>query len=282
MPNVITECEGPQCGVWVFQSNKGQAMWQGGAIADLAVDKFDGHDLIISRADPVGSVSSPYGVNGHFTARYLGKISGDHITGTVTFNGNESGVYPWHATVPANLCNPMETCPLNANQLVTLADNAMGEHLHSAAIPVLRILAEQGNSMAQAMLALSLHAVQQPHAKNSEAFQWATKSAATDNPYGEVILGKIYRDGFGVPVNAELAKYWMDKGNGQLQLQAKKAHAKDVAQANEILRIMGNFGQEQKDDQCRNYATSAAQEQNCGHTDAASDIIFGAPNAPKP
>jgi hypothetical protein len=245
MPGAIRECEGPQCGVWVFQGNKGQAMWQGGAIADLTVEKFDGRAFLISRADPVGSVSSPYGINGHFTARYVGTINGDHIDGTVTFNGNERDVRPWSATIPTNLCNPMQNCPLNISQLEQLGDNSFGHDLYSAAISVLTVTAQQGDAEGQAMLAFVLYEDQKPHARNSEAFVWSKKSALGNNSDGQIMLGKFYREGFGTPANQEFADYWMAKGHAQRKLDeqalAQNQQARANAQAAFMMALITSF-----------------------------------------
>ncbi len=223
MPGAIRECEGPQCGVWVFQGNKGQAMWQGGAIADLTVEKFDGRAFLISRADPVGSVSSPYGINGHFTARYVGTINGDRIDGTVTFNGNERDVRPWFATIPATLCSAAQECPVTTDQLVQLGENSFNANLHASAMRSFMTAANLGNADGQGFAAYVLYK-EGPRARQAEGFKLAQASAASNSTMGMIALAYMYQDGIGTSADPVSAKYWTDRW--QAKVTAEK-HAQE-------------------------------------------------------
>src|SRR5271154_4644246 len=122
-PEAITQCEQDQCtrggggAIWIFNDGvHGQAFWHFGAVADLTVQSFDGRNVVIYRSDPVGTYSSRFGPNGHFTAVYHGTVQGDRMEGTVVWNGKGHGT--WYATIPESLCHPFTQCPLDVNQVV--------------------------------------------------------------------------------------------------------------------------------------------------------------------
>jgi hypothetical protein len=91
--------------------------------------------------------SSAYEPSGHFTARYSGVIRGDHVDGTVIWNGAVSGT--WHATAPKSLCNPFSVCPLTVQQLLEFRQNAARAGQNSAALRSYLIAASQGNATAR-------------------------------------------------------------------------------------------------------------------------------------
>ena len=133
--------------IWLFEGKHGQAMWRYGAIADLTVESFDGRNVVIDRSDPIGSYSSAYAPPGqHFVARYKGTIHGDRIDGTVTWMNSASG--KWYAIIRKSLCRPFKDCPLSANQVFDLGQNAARAGLHAAALQSYLIAASQGNAAA--------------------------------------------------------------------------------------------------------------------------------------
>jgi len=100
-----TECEGSPCApgsgsaaTWVFHGLSGDALWGNGAVAKLAVVRFDADGIVIQRIDL--PTSSTYGS----TAIYTGTLHGDHIEGSVvwSWSGHWNGGQPsgkWSATV---------------------------------------------------------------------------------------------------------------------------------------------------------------------------------------
>lgn len=153
-PSAIVECEADQCtrggggAIWLFEGNHGQAMWRYGAIADLTVESFDGRNIVIYRSDPLNSYSSDYAPPGqHFIARYEGTIHGNRIDGTVIWMNKVMGT--WYATIPENLCVPFKECPLDANQVFQLGQNAARAGQYSAALRSFLIAASQGNTNAR-------------------------------------------------------------------------------------------------------------------------------------
>ena len=223
-PQQLTECEGGQCGAWVFEGSRGLGMWAKGAIADLTIRQFDGRRIVIYRDDPVGSFSSPWGINGHFTALYTGTINGDQVRGTVLWNGRDSGV--WSATLSKGSCS--RDCPLETQQMLDLGADLYQAGLHVAAARYWRPMAVQGNSDAEAYLAEVMYEQKGDAAAAREAFDWATKSADQGNGSGELVLGSLYKHGYGTPVNMQQAKYWINKG--QADTKAQQAQAQQQAQ----------------------------------------------------
>jgi len=73
--------------------NQFEAKWSNGAQAVLTIEKFDSEGVIITRRDSSESVSQNFG------AVYTGKISGNSISGEVTFTQNgQSWDGTWSAT----------------------------------------------------------------------------------------------------------------------------------------------------------------------------------------
>jgi hypothetical protein len=153
VPSAMAQCEADQCtrggggGIWIFQGRKGMAVWRFGAIADLTVEKFDGHTIVIHREDPNPSYSSPRFADlkkrpdGVFFADYIGTVQGNRIDGTVSWNGGGQGT--WFALLPATLCNPMSQCPLSVDQVRVLQRRALAANLFQAAAICARITGDQ-------------------------------------------------------------------------------------------------------------------------------------------
>jgi hypothetical protein len=156
LPNAITQCESDQCtrggggAIWLFEGKRGQAMWHYGAIADLTVESFDGHTIVVSRSDPLGSYSSNYAPPGvNFIATYTGTISGNRIDGTVTWMKSTHGV--WYAAIPKMLCDSVTECPLSADQVLALGQNAARAGLYCAARLAFSVAARLGNDTARGL-----------------------------------------------------------------------------------------------------------------------------------
>jgi hypothetical protein len=101
VPGQMTVCEGPdnaKCGTWTFDGADGTGQWPSGEIADLTVQQFDPEWVIIRRSDPAG-------VSAGLTAIYVGKMRGDRIEGTVTWqwlgHWTEEVKGTWSATLGA-------------------------------------------------------------------------------------------------------------------------------------------------------------------------------------
>jgi hypothetical protein len=223
-PQALTECEANQCetagaggAVWIFEGNRGQAMWRFGPVASLSIDKFDGHTIVISRTDPPNSASSGFAPGGQFRAVYSGTIHGNRIDGTVVWNGDTSHSGTWYAAIPQKLCVPFADCPLTMQQMLDLGGNTYQAGLHLAGERCFRVAAEQGDTDGEAYLGFVLYQDKGNPARAAEAFKWATKSAAGNNGLGEILLGHIYQHGVGTAPNAELAQSWLDKGHAKMK-----------------------------------------------------------------
>jgi hypothetical protein len=150
LPGALLECEGDQCArggggaLWVFDGLRGEAMWRYGAVADLTIEKFDGHTIALSRADPPGTYSSRWaGPDGYFRARYTGTIQGSRIDGLVYFNGDTSHPGTWFATVAQAPCGAGTACPLTLDQVRQLKDRAQSAQLLEAASLCSKIVSSQ-------------------------------------------------------------------------------------------------------------------------------------------
>ena len=112
-----TECKGSPCapgsggeGTWIFHGLLGDAQWGNGAVAKLAVVRFDADNIVIQRIDL--PTSSTYGS----TAIYTGTLHGDHMEGSVvwSWSGHWDGQRPsgkWSATAQ-NVRLPPPPAPL--------------------------------------------------------------------------------------------------------------------------------------------------------------------------
>ena len=235
VPFALTMCEMDQCtkggggSIWVFQGNKGQAVWHYGAVATIVVQQFDGHTIVMTRTDPPGSYSSQWpGKDGVFRGEYRGTVYADHIEGTAFWNGDAAHSGKWVAKIPKSLCAAGTDCPLDANQLTLLGANAYKAGLHVAAARSFLAAAEQGNSDAEAFFACVLF---QHKSSPAAAFQWAKRSADANNGLGEEVLGRFYIDGFGTPRDPALGKSLMAKGEAQMKLEDAQAQQQARADA---------------------------------------------------
>lgn len=93
LPRYIRECEaysGTICGNWALNGNQFDARWDNGAAATLTIERFDSTAVILNRRD----------ANSDFTARYVGRMSGNKIeNGTVTWTSRgQSWSGKWSAS----------------------------------------------------------------------------------------------------------------------------------------------------------------------------------------
>lgn len=92
LPRTLQECETSSatiCGSWTLNGNFFEARWSNGATATLTIERFDGGAIIINRRDR----------NVDFSARYVGRLSGNKIEGTVTWSsGGRSWSGTWNAS----------------------------------------------------------------------------------------------------------------------------------------------------------------------------------------
>jgi hypothetical protein len=246
IPAAISECDGDQCArggggaVWLVEGKQGQAMWHYGAIANLRVERFDGHTIVIHREDPNPSYSSPRYADpakrsdGVFFADYTGTIHGDRIDGTVVWNGGGSGT--WYATIPESICRPVEECPLDTGQMLQLGRNSTHAKLYSSALLSFRIAGDQGNADAQGLAGVMLRDGIGTPRDTSEALNLLHKSAEHNNPNAEFELSQTYEFGMGVPKDAQKAAYWKERAEKHAQ-QAKALQTE--ANAALFLMIIG-------------------------------------------
>jgi len=111
-PVTMTECEGVNnCATWTFLGAQGNGQWPSGEIANLSVERYDNHSVVIRRADSTGSSAG-------LTAVYTGTRHGDRVGGEFTSSWpghweNQSG--NWYATVQKPQAPPpvMRVCDPN-------------------------------------------------------------------------------------------------------------------------------------------------------------------------
>jgi len=95
VPQSLDECEtytSEICGTWTMEGSHINAVWNNGAKATLNVEQFDNNGVVITRQDTVGSSAG-------LTARYEGRLVGNHVDGSVTWNWNGS---TWSGTWKAD------------------------------------------------------------------------------------------------------------------------------------------------------------------------------------
>lgn len=229
-PGVIMECDGDQCtrggggAIWIFEGQHGQAKWHYGAVADLTIERFDGRTVVIRRVDPAGSYSSRFVPPGQlFTAVYTGTIDGDRIDGTVSWGGT------WYAKIPRRPCNPFAECPLDANQVLELGQNAAQAKEYSAALFSFLISAEQGNASAQSLAGVMLSKGVGAARDYDAAFRLLQQSAEQDDYNGELGLAQMYETGLGPSQqkDPERAAFWRNRA----KKRAEELRAQQVRQA---------------------------------------------------
>jgi Sel1 repeat len=226
-PAIITECDGDQCtrggggAVWVFEGKHGQAKWHYGAVADLTIERFDGRTVVIRRVDPAGTYSSRFAPPGQlFTAVYTGTIDGDRIDGTVSWGGT------WYARIPRKPCTPFAECPLDANQVFELGQNAVRAEQYSAALRCFLIAADQNNANAQGISGLMLLKGVGTAPDYEAAFSRLQQSAEQDDVNGELGLAQMYELGLGPTKrkDPERAIFWNNRAKKRAtELNAQQA-----------------------------------------------------------
>jgi hypothetical protein len=95
VPQSMQECEtyaSEICGTWTLEGSHINAAWNNGATATLNVEQFDNTAVVFIRQDTKGSSAG-------LTARYVGKRTGNHMEGSVSWNWNGS---TWSGTWKAN------------------------------------------------------------------------------------------------------------------------------------------------------------------------------------
>jgi TPR repeat protein len=86
-------------------------------------------------------------------------------------------------------------------------------------ITILEHLAKEGNSEAQ----INLGAYYVNTAKDYEkGLYWTQKSIEQGNPKGEIMLGIMYENGYGVEKDISQAMYWYEKAAAKGNADAKK------------------------------------------------------------
>jgi hypothetical protein len=84
VPQSLQECEtytSEICGTWTRMGDRFNAQWNNGASAMLNVERWDNGAVVLTRQDTQGSSAG-------LTARYEGRLIGNHVDGSVTWNWN--------------------------------------------------------------------------------------------------------------------------------------------------------------------------------------------------
>ena len=221
LPPVIVSCEGDQCdhqgaGLWVFDGNEGRAAWGYGAVANMTIDSFDGHSIVISRADPRGTYSSRWAMpDGIFRARYTGTVDGNMIHGSVYFNGDSAHPASWQATIQSSICSIPQDCALGASSLTAFGLDAYKAGRHAVGLKILKA-ASAYDPDAEGYVAYIM-GEDKSKVEQARAFTYARQSAEAGSGVGMVALGDFYRDGIGTAVNAQTATYWTNKGEALIK-----------------------------------------------------------------
>lgn len=231
LPAFMYECEAHQCenphsggAIWLFEGDRGVAMWKYTAIANLTVTSFDGHNLMVHRADPRGTYSTPFAADGLYIHDYPGVLEGDRI------EGMPSGY--WRATIPEHLCEPFSQCPISVDQVVQLGQFASKAKLYTSGLRCFLIASGQGNPEAQGLVGLMLRDGVGAPQNYAEALYFLKKAADRDDYNGELALSQMYDAGMGMPKSPELAAYWKNRAQQraqQLQAQAEAQRAQEQA-----------------------------------------------------
>lgn len=237
---VMYECDQSNCdqlgGVWVFEGNRGHAVWRIGEVADLTIKQFDGQHIVIDRVDPPDTAASRnfVGNGGSFRVEYTGTVSGNRMEGTDVWDKAPGYPVTWSATMPTSLCATAQDCPLTTALLLTLGGKAYEANQKGAALLCFLAAANQGDALGEAVAAYVLYEEKGSSARQAEGFQLAQRSAAANNAVGMIVLADMYRDGVGTKPDVVQAKFWFDKGEAQKALD-------DAARQQQQIRI--NFQQ---------------------------------------
>jgi hypothetical protein len=217
----LYECELDQCenggggAVWLFDGNRGQAMWHYDAVADLTMVQFDGVNIHIHRADPLGSYSSYHrdGGYGQFTGDYLGKItSSNTLEGYSYWNGDtrKEKFANWRATIVNwNFCTDRATkCPLTASQLTILGRRAFEANMYPAAYRCFELAAGMGDADGEGFQATMMMTGWGEKLPAKEIMRRLQDSAGRGSYAGQEGLARAYADGVIVAKDAQQAQYW--------------------------------------------------------------------------
>jgi hypothetical protein len=231
IPPFMYECDGDQCekggggAIWLFEGNRGVAMWRYKAIANLTVTKFDGRIIMLRRDDPVGSYSSKYAKDGHWVEDYTGRIhGGDYV----------EGLPGWHASIPDALCAPFSECPLSVEQVLELGQNAFQARLYASALKCFHIAAGQGNADGEGLEAIMLMDGWGGYRTGPEIMRFLEDSANRGSYPGANGLARAYAEGKLVASNPQLAAYWNGQAGvrqAELQREASEQQERERQQA---------------------------------------------------
>lgn len=252
---VLLECDNDQCdrpqdwggGLWVFDGlnpgTKGQAFWHYYCIANLTVTAYDGKTLSVERDDPPKSKAThgmptdkTPGLAGYFTGQYTGTVSGDEVSGHMTWNHSINNPNDrWHATFIdlAKQCSNADGCPLTSGQMTMLGGRLWDEGFQQQAADVLKVASDNlGNAEAEGTLAFIGYRTGSMTPK--EIFSRAKSSADKGGWTGKQMLSTCYRNGIGTAVNLKLADSLKEEGD-KLEAQADQRdeaiERREIAQA---------------------------------------------------
>lgn len=244
------ECESTQCapnsggnGTWTFHGKQGNATWRSGARATLSVDRYDAHQIVITRTDLPGTATPG------LTAVYTGAIHGSRIDGTVVWTwpghwNNRPASGQWTATVGSVVpgkstapsprgpvapsavasreaaitipkatpdCDPQNPPPVSGKEALAHTFATDKSRNYPASYCWCYIAAMRGNAEAENLYAGMLYAGTGVTKNLELSFMWRSKSAALGWVDAEGFLAQSYYTGTGTTKDLSAAFRWYKK-----------------------------------------------------------------------
>ena len=241
---VMEQCESDQCvhggggAIWIFEGDKGEAVWHYGAAANLTLHR-DRDGLTVRRVDPKGTYSSRWANGGEFIASYNGLVRSGKVNGSVWW-GEPHNKGTWYAKITDGVCDGDGTCPLDPGQLVELGENALGNELYTAAMLCFDAAAARGDYDGEAFGALMLRdGAPGLRANPAEAFRRLKDSADHGSVSGARGLSQSYQTGIGTQKSLALAALWRNKAVArEHEIEAEQARRRAQAQTNQLTGLL--------------------------------------------
>jgi len=235
------ECDQKKCpqlaGLWLFEGNRGIAMWHVGEWADLTIKQYDGAHIVIDRVDPPEAPASKnfVGNGGSLRMQYTGAITGNRIEGSAVWDKAPKQPTTWSASITPIPCDLWQLCPLTGEQLVNFGVAAIHAKLYDAALQIFKTFPHNGYlAEGEALEAAALYWKKGGPAVDAEAFQLAQLSADQNSSLGLFVLGKFYQEGVGTKANPQL-------GN-ELLRKSQKREAEEKAEEAAARSRQPNYG----------------------------------------
>jgi hypothetical protein len=236
---IIEQCEADQCttggggAIWIFEGNRGQAVWRYTAAAALTLEDFGDHKIAVHRVDPKGTYSSQWTRGGEFIGEYAGTVEGDEITNGHVWWGSPSNKGTWYGTITEGVCAGSKPCHLTPGQLVELGENSLNAQMFTAAFLCFKSAADKGEYDGEAFAGVMLRdGAPGVRPDPKEALRMLKESAEHGSPAGERGLSQMYETGIGTNKNAEVADLLKHMAiYRERELGAARARDRALAQA---------------------------------------------------